>query len=50
MTVGWAVLMLLVLVVLFEQWRYFDRENRCRYCGILLGHEEHCPYNSKDIA
>lgn len=50
MTAGWAVLMLLVLVVLFEQWRHFDGEYRCRYCGVLLGHDSHCPYNNQDVA
>lgn len=37
----------LMLLGLFLLWRaavLFIEKVRCRYCGVLAGHDEHCPY------
>lgn len=47
MTAGWVLFLSLVLILLVAQWTSFEEKHRCRYCGVILGHHDHCPY--KDI-
>lgn len=42
---GVYLAMLIAMLFLAKSADGFIEKHRCHYCGELLGHEEHCPWN-----